>query len=399
MSSPEPSIFATRAARVTLVMSCLFGTTGVILVYLPRWLEVERLLTGAEIGAVLSLAQAARLVTGPAIAYWADGVADRRTPMRIVSVAALIAYAAFFFLARDFASLLVLGFVALSLTQAMTPLVEAATLRATAHGRMSYGVARGIGSIAFIVANIAGGFLVARFGLGAVVVWVITGLAVVIASAWRALPPDPPPARKARAERAGELSALLRNRRFLIVIVACGLIQSAHAFYYGFSTMAWRAQDLPDGMIGMLWGFGVAVEVVFLWSLPAIERRFPPETLILLGAGGGVLRWLAMGWGPTDWPLWPLQALHALSFAAAHVGAMRLIHRETPETSAAMGQTLYAVLTGGILMGGCTLLSGMLYDSVGLRGYWAMAAIALAGGLLAIPLLDTPKRRGAATSR
>lgn len=398
MSSPEPSILATRAARVTLVMSCLFGTTGVILVYLPRWLEVERLLTGAEIGAVLALAQAARIVTGPAIAYWADGAADRRTPMRIVAIAALIAYAAFFFLAREFWSLLILGFIALSLTQAMTPLVEAVTLRATAQGRMSYGVARGIGSVAFIVANIAGGFLVARFGLGAVVIWVIAGLVVVIASAWLGLPSDPPPPRKPRAERAGEISALVRNRRFLIVIVACGLIQSAHAFYYGFSTMAWRAQHLPDGLIGMLWAFGVAVEVAFLWSLPSIERRFPPETLILIGAGGAVLRWLAMGWAPTGWPLWGLQAMHALSFAAAHVGAMRLIHRETPETSAAMGQTLYAVLSGGILMGASTMLSGVLYDAIGARGYWAMAAIALAGGLLALLLLEGPKRRPSAIS-
>lgn len=380
-------------------MSCLFGTTGVILVYLPRWLEVERLLTGAEIGGVLSLAQAARIFTGPAIAYWADGAGDRRTPMRIVAIAASIAYAAFFFLARDFWSLLILGFIALSLTQAMTPLVEAATLRATAQGRMSYGVARGIGSVAFIVANIAGGFLVARFGLDAVVIWVIAGLAVVIASAWLGLPADPPPPRKPRAERAGEISTLLRNRRFLIVIVACGLIQSAHAFYYGFSTMAWRAQDLPDGLIGALWGFGVAVEVAFLWSLPSIERRFPPETLILIGAGGAALRWLAMGWGPTGWPLWPLQAMHALSFAAAHVGAMRLIHRETPETSAAMGQTLYAVLSGGVLMGASTMLSGVLYDAVGARGYWAMAAIAFTGGLLALLLLEAPRRRPSATSR
>ena len=34
------------------------------LVFLPRWLEVERQLTGAEIGAVLSLAQLARIITG-----------------------------------------------------------------------------------------------------------------------------------------------------------------------------------------------------------------------------------------------------------------------------------------------------------------------------------------------
>jgi cyanate permease len=129
--SPPPSIFATPAARVTMVMSALFGTTGVILVFLPRWLEVERDLSGAEIGIILSLAQFARVITGPLIAYRADRSSDRAAPLRIIALCAVFAYAAFFFLAKGFWPLLALGFIALTLTQSMTPLIEAATLRAT----------------------------------------------------------------------------------------------------------------------------------------------------------------------------------------------------------------------------------------------------------------------------
>jgi PPP family 3-phenylpropionic acid transporter len=385
----EPSLLASRAARVTLVMSCLFGVAGVILVFLPRWLEVERHLTGAQIGVVLSLAQAARILTGPAIAFWADESADRRTPIRIVSAAALAAYAAFFLAARDFWSLLMLGFVALSLTQAMTPLIEAATLRATARGRIGYGVARGVGSVAFILANIAGGVLVARFGLGAVVVWILCGLATVVASAWLGLKPDPrpEPTRQPGEARFAALGGLLRSRRFLILICACGLIQSSHAFYYGFSTLVWRGQGIPADAVGVLWAFGVAVEVAFLWSLPLVERRVSPEALILIGALGGVLRWTLMGFGPAGLALWPLQALHALTFAATHVGAMRLLFRETPDALAAMAQTLYAAMSAGLLMGASTLVSGALYDVGGARGYWAMASMALTGGALALLLL------------
>jgi PPP family 3-phenylpropionic acid transporter len=238
--SDSQSLFATRAARVTLVMSCLFGTTGVILVFLPRWLEVERGLSGAEIGAVLSLAQIARVVTGPLVAAWTDSVADRSMPLRIVAVAALAAYVAFF-MAHGFWPLLLLGFIALSMTQSLTPLIEAAILRATQSGRINYGVARGIGSVAFIAANILGGFIVARFGVGAVVVWVLSGLATVIVSSWFALPNDPPLKPPSPGEaRGNSIAVLLGNRRYLILIVACGLIQSAHAFYYGFSTLVWR---------------------------------------------------------------------------------------------------------------------------------------------------------------
>ncbi|MBN8608910.1 MAG: MFS transporter [Caulobacterales bacterium] len=391
MSAEPTSVFTSRAARVTLVMSCLFATTGVTLVFLPRWLEIERGLSGAEIGAVLSLAQLARIFTGPAIAFWADGAQDRRTPFQLMAIAAIAAYAAFFFLAEGFWPLLVLGFLALSLVQALVPLIEAAILRATASGKMNYGVARGIGSVAFIFANVIGGVLISRFGLGAVVVWVLSALTLVIASSWLTLLPDPSQHQNtASSARLKAVFDLVKSRRFLVLIFACGLIQSAHAFYYGFSVMVWRGQGLSAETVGLLWAFGVSVEVAFLWSLGFFERRFSPETLILAGAGGGVLRWIAMGFAPTGWVLWPLQALHALSFAAAHVGAMRLLYRDTPDAQAAMAQTLYSTLSGGILIGASTLLSGVLYDAVGAQGYWAMALIALAGGTLALRLLNPP---------
>jgi MFS transporter, PPP family, 3-phenylpropionic acid transporter len=379
---------------MTLVMSCLFGTAGVTLVFLPRWLEVERGLDGAAIGAVLSLSQFARLVTGPTLTLLADRAADRRRPLQFIALAALIAYTAFFTIAHDFWSLLVWGFIALSLTQGVTPLVEAAVLRATAEGRLGYGVARGIGSIAFIIANIAGGALVAQFGLGAVVVWILSGLTLFAASAWFGLRPDPVQAPQAPTQgRLGALPELLRSRQFITLIVACGLIQSAHGFYYGFSTLIWRGQGIDASAVGWLWAFGVIVEVAFLWNLGWIERRVSPQTLILLGAVGGVARWVGMGFAPTGFVLWPLQALHALSFAAAHVGAMRLLMQSTPDRATGMAQTLYSALSAGLLMGFSTLLSGILYDHVGAAGYWAMATIALAGGLLALRLREPPPQR------
>lgn len=394
----ENSFLASRAARVTLVMSCLYTASGVTLVFLPRWLEVERHLSGAEIGAVLSLAQLARIVTGPAIASWADGVADRRTPLRVLSLLAIATYGAFFFIASGFWQLLGVGFLALSLSAAMTPLIEAATLRATAEGKLSYGVARSIGSIAFIVANVAGGLLVARFGVGAAVVWILGSLASVAASSWLAMRPDPPPpAVGAAGAGRNRILALLRRRRFVVTILACGLIQSAHAFYYGFSTLVWRGQGVGADIVGLLWAFGVVAEVIFLWCLPLIERRFAPEALIIAGAAGAVIRWSVMGFAPTGWILWPLQALHLLSFAAAHIGAMRLIFREAPETSAATAQTLYSGMSAGLLMGLATLASGTLYDAAGAQGYWAMALLAAAGGCLALLLLDAPPRTPAAT--
>jgi MFS transporter, PPP family, 3-phenylpropionic acid transporter len=390
--SPE-SLFSTRAARVTLVMSCLFAMNGVVLPFLPRWLEIERGLGGAQIGLLLSLPLFLRALIGPAVAFWADGCADRRTPLRWLTLAAALAYAVFFFIPRDFPGLLFWGFAALSLSQCLFPLVEAALMRASQEGRLSYGVARGVASGAFVLGNVMGGFVIARFGQGATAVWVMIAFALSMLAAWRALRPDPSPPLAlagARIRLAGAV-ALISNSRFLLIVLGCGLIQGAHGFYYGFSTLVWRGQGLADDVIGWLWAFGTLIEIAFLWSLPLLERRISPEGLILMGGAGATLRWTLLGFAPLGFVLWPIQGLHSLSFAAAHVGAMRLLFREAPEEAQGLAQTLYAALASGVMIGGAILLSGMLYDAYGARGYWAMAAMAACGSAVAACLLMLPR--------
>ena len=388
----ERLAFPTRLAGVTAVMCCLFAGNGIVLPYLSRWLEADRHLHGAEIGAVLSLAQLTRLAVGPMIALWADGALDRRMPIRVLSIAASLAFAGFFFLAHDFQSLLIWGFAALTLSQGLSPFVEGAVLRASEEGRISYGLARGMGSAAFIVANVLGGATIARFGPGAVVAWVLSTYALLVITSWTGLKHEPAPVEAHGVplrERVKSAAALLRTRRFVILIIACGFIQSAHAFYYGFATLVWRGQGIDAGTVGLLWGFGVTAEVAFLWSLPLIERRLQPEVLIVMGGAGATVRWLLMSFAPTGFVLWPIQALHALSFASSHVGAMRLIYRETPQAAAGLAQTLYAALSAGLFMGLSTLLSGVLYDAIGAHGYWVMSGIALTGAAIASQLLKS----------
>ena len=62
----------------------------------------------------------------------------------------------------------------------------------------------------------------------------------------------------------------------------------SHIGIYVFFSLYLDSLGYSKTMIGVLWAFGVACEVAFLWSLPVIERRTTPEGLILLGAGAAV---------------------------------------------------------------------------------------------------------------
>lgn len=381
-----------RALGVAAAMGGGYAVLGVSLPFLPRWLEVEGGLTGVEIGFVVSSAPLLRIVLGPMIALWADGFADRRRPLQLLTVAALIAYGVFWNM-EGFAALLIAGVAAITLATAVSPLLEGAALRAGYDGALPFGVIRGLGSAAFIVANVLGGFLIARFGAGAVMAWIICNLAVNVVLAHTVLPPDPVRATgkvggfRARLAGAG---ALLARPRIRLLLAAAGLIQGAHAFYYGFSVLVWRDQGIDAGLSGALWGFSVACEIVLLVSLGRIERVFSPVALIAIGAGASVLRWAGMACAPEAALLWPLQALHALTFAAAHVGTLRILHAEAGETQAAISQTLYAALGSGVVFGAASMASGYLYESAGAGGYWIMAAMALVGLAFTLALWRVP---------
>ncbi len=79
-----------------------------------------------------------------------------------------------------------------------------------------------------------------------------------------------------------------------------------------------------------------------------------------------------------------MQPLHALSFAATHLGAMHYLARRVPAGAAATAQSLYNALVGGAGAGLASLAAGALYGRYGGGAYLAMAALAALGGMLAL---------------
>ena len=67
---------------------------------------------------------------------------------------------------------------------------------------------------------------------------------------------------------------------------------------------------------------------------PRLPKSIGPVTLILIGAAGGIVRWIATAFDPPLALLAPLQMLHALSFGATHLGTMMFLSRNAPKAAA-----------------------------------------------------------------
>jgi PPP family 3-phenylpropionic acid transporter len=293
---------------------------------------------------------------------------------------------------------LVAWFVGSTLLGALSPLVDVITLREAGRLGFSYATPRGAGSAAYLFGNVAMGLVLARTGPVSVLAWTIFAAALTAVFAACFLPPTPvshssqelAPTLASLGEQIASLGALLRHPSFVLALVAVGLIQATHGFYYSFSILIWRQQGLGVWG-GPLWGFAVGAEVLFMWFMEPFRRWLGPERLLMVGGAGALLRWAAFAFSPPLWALFPLQALHGVSFTATYLAGLRLIEQRSPAHSASAAQALNAALSSGVLIGVTTAMSGPLFAAFGARGYLVMAVLAAIGVGLAVWLARSPQ--------
>lgn len=366
------------ALRAAFFYAASYVLLGVHLPFFPVWLQASGFDAG-QVGAILAATALLRVLSVPV----ATGAADGRLGLRTAIVTSAMATA--------------LGFTALGLASwpwlivALTvftafvhvpsaALMDAYTLRGLRARGAAYGPVRLWGSIFFIVANLGAGI---AFDLidARNLIWLIAVPAIAAAGISLMLMPQPPVL--ARTGGAEPERPLWRNPRFLAIVVAASLIQSSHAVYYGFSTIAWKAAGFDGVAIGALWALGVAAEILLFALSARFPPRFGPIPLLILGGAGACIRWAGLALDPTGWTLPLLQLLHALSFGATHLGAVAFVAHAAPEGRGATAQGYFSVMQG-ITLSASMLLAGMLYEAVGVASYGAMAVIAAMGAAIAV---------------
>ena len=352
-----------------------FLALGAHLPFWPLWLS-DWGLSSAEVGVYTGSAIAARIVLGVALPWIADTLsAPRRT------LAAVAALGAALFAAHGWIETRPVLFIATLATAAVTagilPITDALSLRAADRNGFAYATARSVGSAAFLAANLICGLAVARFGVQAALWWIALSFVPLIWLGWRH--PGGAGAPVARP-RIGEAVRLLRSPAFVAAMIAGAALQGAHAPLYAYGSIHWRAAGIDDGTIGALWAFGVAVEVAVLAFFGnRLIDRLGPAGAFALSAAASLIRWGAMTMDPSLFWLWPLQALHGLTFTAAHLGAMAFVHAAAPARLAATAQGLAGALAGGALMAAGSFLAAAAYPGYGAGAFWIGVAFSVAG--------------------
>jgi PPP family 3-phenylpropionic acid transporter len=366
------------AWRLAAFYAALFAALGVQLPFLPLWLAAKGLGAGA-IGVALAIPMIVRVIAIPLATHGADRHEALRATIIVAAGMAALGYGLLAF-AHGAAAIMATFALASAFYTPIMPLADAYAMRGLGRLGRAYGPVRLWGSVAFIVTSFGAGALLNVIAARDLIWLVVAGMAVTALAAC-ALIPLAPVRQEAGAATVWSASSLLRDRRFLAVAAGASLIHASHAVYYGFSALAWRQAGLDGATIGALWALGVVAEI----ALFAVSGRLPldPIKLLLLGATGAAIRWGVMAFDPPSALLPVLQCLHALSFGAAHLGALGFVARSAPAGLGATAQGYFAVALG-LVMAMAMGLSGFLYARWGSLAYAAMALAAILGGLFVL---------------
>jgi PPP family 3-phenylpropionic acid transporter len=255
---------------------------------------------------------------------------------------------------------------------ATLPLFEAVTLGHLGQQTARYSRIRLWGSVGFIAfVWLIGQLLDGELAL-ARLPELITGLLILQWCISLAVPP----AREMRhADDNASLLGILRRGEVLVFFFAALLLQVSHGPYYAFFSLYLEQLNYSDTAIGQLWALGVIAEIAVFLYLHRIRRGMTLRFLFLGSLALSVMRWLLIGWAADYLALLLLaQLLHAATFATAHASAIEIVHRHFSGPHHAKGQALYSGLCyglGGVLG---SFYSGQLWESLGPKGVFTLAA-------------------------
>jgi PPP family 3-phenylpropionic acid transporter len=378
VSSKPPESSEYFALRLSAFYATVGTATGFAMPFFPVWLEYKGLDPG-QIGIVLATPMVVRIIFVPLATRLADRFNALRGAIFIAALGSVVGHAVLGMTTGFWDIAAALALTAIFFTPTY-PLLDAYALRGLTERGRSYGPVRLWSSTAFVLANVAGGFLigiltragviwllVAAYGVGALLAWLMVPVKVHVGS---------------QASRPSA-KLLWQSPAFVAIVVASSFIQASHAVYYGFSTISWNGKGLDDTTIGALWALGTCAEIALFALSGKLPGFITPGVLVPVGAAGALLRWIVMAFDPPFAMLPFLQCLHALSFGATHIGTMLFLARVAPP---GLGATAQGDLTAtqAVVFAGAMGASGVLFRAYGDLAYGAMGLLAGIGLVVAL---------------
>ncbi len=383
MSSTSIPSFFTKA-RLSGFYFFYFAVVGAFMPYWSLYLE-GRGFHKEQIGWLAAVTVISRIIAPSVWGQLADRSGLRMRWVRLGITAELVAWVAILFVPHTMSWLVLVLFFYSFFQNAVLAQFEAVTLFYLGSQRDQYGIVRLWGSLGFIAA-VAGLGLWFKWSLITTLPMIMILLALI--AVINAFLIAEPPQTKARETKASPLWPILKKPAVWAFFSIHFFLLLSHAPFYSFYSNYLLGFGYSTLSIGLLWSVGVFAEVLMFTQSSKLLARFDERSLIIACIIATSLRWMLVGLFPNIWGIQVLaQCVHALSFALFQSIAMRLIFREFHPDQQGRAQALYSMLWGlGVAIG--SILAGQIWDIVGGRSIFMIAAGVVLSGLLFVKFIS-----------
>jgi len=373
---------------IAILYGVIFAELGVSMPFWPVWLEYIGI-SGLLFGLLTSAPMVLRALLAP---WLASFLANRNLMGSFIMTTSMLAGMVILvnLWLPTFSWAIPASILLAAATLLMIPAVEGEAISECRACNYPYGRLRSVGSLAFLVANMAMGLLLGLLGVDAIPL--VTGL-LLLTLAWLFGNLGVDHYFQTQAKPNGVIKLLRDGPRLLIYgVVASALIQSSHAAYYVAGSILWLGMGIEPIVVGALWALGVAVEILLFLVGRRASHHIPWFPLMLLAGSLASLRWFAMGFAEEIWTISLLQLLHGASFAATHLAFSDMLRELAKDEEQLAAQTFNGALSGGIFMGLGAIIVGLVLEDLGSKTYWLMVVPCLLG-LLILVIKKAPTRR------
>ncbi len=356
-----------------------FASVGALIPFWGLYLK-DRGFSVLAISQLIAILMATKIVAPNVWGLIADYTGERLSIVRIASLLSLLVFSGIF-VATGFFAIAVVMVLFSFFWNASLPQMEAVTLNHLGRAIHRYATIRLWGSIGFIVVVLGLGIALERTGTGvvpALVLFLFFGI-------WISTLSIPDPGKPAVAQHSPSVFLVLRRPDVLGLLAACFLMQASHAPFYVFYSIYLTEAGYSTTAVGALVAWGVVLETLAFLRMHHLLERFGARGVLLASLGLAVLRWLLTG-GFADSPAVQIlaQSLHAATFGTFHAAAIHLVHHYFRGRTQGRGQALYSSLSFGAGGAAGSLMTGMLWTSVGPGLSFGLSALIAALGWFAV---------------
>ena len=380
----------TPKRRTGLYFFSQFMAGGTANAFAGIWFSQQNL-TDNQIGLLTSIPVAILLVINIFVGRIADRASDWRQVILWGAAFSAVASVGLFW-SSDFAMLLVF-FAGTVIAQSMiVPVADAAAMHLTQQHGGNLGTMRGLSTFGYLTGLLASGFLIGHFGS-----WLFlplfVGFSFVRFGGATLLPNFKSRITLAPSKGPHRFRNFLRPW-LLLPLLGWSIVYATHYVLNGFQSLLWSQQGISTTVISLLIGFGALSEMFAFFLFSKVQDRLSIRWIILFSGVVTVLRWLAMAFMPPVALLFPLQALHGITFALGFLACVTYIGRHTHVSAAAEAQSFFLVLQQIASIAVITIFSWLASGTAN-NPFWGNAAMALVGTLLIVFAMRLPQAKEA----